>query len=62
MFPHYTYECFYKDKRCTVQAQSSLEAQKLAEAILRPRKRFDVTVVLVADQTGKPVPINTASL
>ena len=52
----FTYECFYKNKRITVQALRSFEAQEKAAKILKARKNYEVTVVL-ADK-----PINTASV
>ena len=51
-----TYVCFYKDKRVTVEAEKSADAQIKAAAMFKARKRYDVTVVL-AD-----VPISTASI
>ena len=52
----FTYEAFYKNRRITVQALRSFDAQEKAAAIFKARKRWDVTVVL-ADK-----PLNTASL
>ena len=45
------YECFYKGKRATVQAETSIAARDKAAAIFKARKAYDVTVVLV----NKPV-------
>jgi hypothetical protein len=47
----FTYECFYKGKRCTVQAFRSFDAQEKAATIFKARKSYDVTVVLA----NKPV-------
>lgn len=51
-----TYECFYKRKRVTVQAETSYEAQQKAAVIFKARRAYDVTPVL-AD-----VPVDPASL
>jgi spermidine/putrescine-binding protein len=51
-----TYVCFYKDKRVTVEAETSANAKLKAAAMLKARKTYDVTVVL-ADK-----PISTASI
>jgi hypothetical protein len=58
----FTYECFYKNKRITVQALRSFDAQEKAAAQFKARKSWEVTVVLAADQTGKPVVQSPASL
>jgi len=50
------YEAFYKNKRTTVYANSSYEAQLKAAKEFKAKKRYEVTVVL-AD-----VPVDTASL
>ncbi len=50
------YECFYKGKRISVQAETSYAAQQKAAAIFKARKSYDVTVVM-AD-----VPVDPASL
>ena len=52
----HTYICFYKNKKITVQAESSYEAQRKAAVILKVRRAYDVTPVL-AD-----APVDPASL
>ena len=47
------YEAFYKGKRCSVSAPSSLAARDKAAAIFKARKAYDVTVVL-ADKPVDP--------
>jgi len=51
-----TYVAFYKQKKITVVAESSFEAQRKAAEIFKARKAWDVAIVL-AD-----VPVSTASL
>lgn len=58
----FTYECFYKNKRITVQALRSFDAQEKAAKLFKARKSYEVTVVLAADQTGAPVLVSPASL
>lgn len=53
------YECFYKDKRITVEAERSADAQKKAAEQFKARKTYDVTVVL-AELDGKPY-VHTAT-
>lgn len=43
-----TYECFYKGRRITLLADTSLNAQRDAAKEFRAKKPWDVTVVLVA--------------
>lgn len=50
------YECFYKGKRITVQADRTIDAQEKAAVIFKARKRWEVNVVL-ADK-----PIDPASI
>jgi len=50
------YECFYKGKRISVQAESSYKAQLEAAKQFKAKKSYDVSVVL-ADK-----PVDTASL
>lgn len=45
------YEAFYRGKRISVQAETSYKAQLKAAEILKAKKSYDVTVVLV----DKPV-------
>ena len=40
------YKAFYRGKQIDVYAQTSMEAQTKAAAILKAKKRYDVTVVL----------------
>jgi hypothetical protein len=47
----FDYEAFYKDKRCSVKAPTSLAARDKAAAIFKARKAYDVTVV----RSDKPV-------
>lgn len=51
----FTYECFYKNKRITVQAFRSFDAQKIAAEKFKARKAYEVTVVLAAKPDGTPV-------
>jgi hypothetical protein len=41
------YEAFYKNKRITVEAEKSYEAQVKATEIFKAKKNYDVIVVLV---------------
>jgi hypothetical protein len=43
----FTYECFYKNKRTTVTALRSIDAQEKAAKLFKARKNWEVTVVLV---------------
>jgi hypothetical protein len=58
----FAYECFYKDKRTTVTALRSIDAQEKAAKLFKARKQWEVTVVLAADQRGNPVTHSTASI
>jgi len=51
-----TYECFWRSKRLTVQAETTLKAQEAAAVALKVKRRHEITVVL-ADTA-----INPASL
>ena len=51
-----TYECFWRNKRITIQAETTLKAQELAQAQFKAKRRFEITVCL-AD-----VPVAPASL
>lgn len=55
----FTYECFYKNKRITVQAFRSFDAQKIAAEKFKARKAYEITVVLAAKPGGVPV-VHTA--
>lgn len=46
----FTYECFYKNKRLTVQALRSFDAQEKAAKLFKARKPWEVTVVLAEKQ------------
>jgi|TARA_R110000751_G_scaffold5461_1_gene24792 hypothetical protein len=48
------YVAFYKGKDCVVFADTSYEAQQFAAAVLKPRRPYDITVVLV-EKDGVPV-------
>lgn len=41
------YECFWRGKRMTVQATTSLAAQTIAAKQWRVKKQYEVTVVLI---------------
>ena len=41
------YECFWKSKRITVEADSSYQAQQKAQALFKAKKGYEITVVLV---------------
>jgi predicted Fe-Mo cluster-binding NifX family protein len=48
------YIAFYKGKKCEVYANTSYEAQTKASAILKPKKQYEVTVIL-AEKDGENV-------
>lgn len=50
----FTYECFYKNKRITVQALRPFEAQEIAAKKFKARKAYEVTAVLAAKPDGTP--------
>lgn len=50
------YECFWKGKRLSVQAETTLAAQIIAAQVWKVRKRYEIAVVL-ADK-----PINTGGI
>lgn len=50
------YVAFYKGKKIEVQANSSYDAQKLADSIFKVKKSYEVAIVL------SDVPVDTASL
>lgn len=52
------YKAFYRNKTCEVYANSAYEAQKKAAAILKPRKTYEVSVML-CEKEGKEV-VHTA--
>ena len=41
------YECFWKSKRTTVEADSSYEAQQKAQTFFKAKKGYEITVMLV---------------
>lgn len=43
-----TYHAFYKGKKIELEAESSYAAQKKAAEILKAKKSYEVTIVLVA--------------
>jgi hypothetical protein len=47
-----TYAAFYRNRQATVQAESSLAAQKLAATILKAKHPRDVAIILTDD--GQP--------
>jgi hypothetical protein len=40
------YECFWKSKRITVEADTSYQAQQKAQDILKAKKGYEITVML----------------
>lgn len=62
----FAYECFYKNKRMTVTAFRSIDAQEKAAKLFKARKAWEVTVVLAAkmklDGTYEEVLLSPASL
>ena len=42
------YECFWKSKRITVEADTSYNAQLKAQALFKAKKSYEITVMLVA--------------
>jgi hypothetical protein len=55
------YVAFYKGKDCVVFADTSYEAQQFAVAVLKPRRRYDITVML-AEKDGVPVIHSTTEI
>ena len=41
------YECFWKGKSITVEADTTYQAQQKAQAILKAKKGYEITVMLV---------------
>jgi hypothetical protein len=56
-----TYLCFYRDKKITVEADTTLAARDLAAKQLKVKKAFEVSVHLVAVR-GEPYKHSTADL
>jgi hypothetical protein len=46
------YECFWKSKRITVEADTSYQAQQKAQSILKAKKGYEITVML-AEKNGQ---------
>lgn len=49
-----TYAAFYKGKRIELEAKTSLDAQEQAAKIFKAKRRYEVTVILLA-RNGEPV-------
>lgn len=43
-----TYECFWKSKRITVEADTTYEAQLKAQQVFKAKKSYEISVMLVA--------------
>jgi hypothetical protein len=43
-----TYHAFYRGKKIEIEAETSYKAQRLASVILKAKKSWEVTVILVA--------------
>lgn len=56
-----TYKCFAAGRSCVVNAETSYQAQLAAVPILKPRKRYQIAVVLVA-KDGEPRPVSPCEL
>jgi hypothetical protein len=46
------YECFWKSKRITVEANTTYQAQQKAQEILKVKKGYEIAVVL-AEKNGQ---------
>lgn len=58
-----TYKAFYKGKEIEVKADTSFHAQEKAAVIFKAKKRYDVTVVLVAlGEDNTPVTHSTSEI
>jgi hypothetical protein len=55
------YECFWKSKRTTVEADSSYQAQQKAQAFFKAKKGYEITVMLV-ELDGKQYVHHPASI
>lgn len=55
------YECFWKSKRITVEADTTYQAQQKAQAILKAKKGYEITVML-AEKNGQAYVHEVASL
>jgi len=58
---HCTYHAFWRGKKIELKANTSYEAQKKAAAILKVKKSYEVTVVLVG-KGDEPVIHSTAEI
>ena len=56
-----TYECFWKTKRITVKADTTYQAQQLAQKMLGCKKAYEITVML-AELNGQQYTHSGASL
>ena len=56
-----TYECFWKSKSITVEADTTYNAQLKAQALFKAKKSYEITVMLVA-LNGKQYTHNPASI
>ena len=56
------FECFYKSKRITVEAQSTYQAQLKASVEFKTKKHWDIAVVCVEDAQGCEVIHSTTEL
>lgn len=43
-----TYKAFYKGRQLELKAETSLRAQKIANITFKAKKRYEITIVLVA--------------
>ena len=55
------YECFWKSKRITVEADTSYQAQQKSQSILKAKKGYEITVML-AEKNGQAYIHEGASL
>jgi hypothetical protein len=55
------YECFWKSKRITVEANTTYQAQQKAQEILKVKKGYEIAVVL-AELNGQTYIHEGASL
>lgn len=51
----YGYMCFYKGEKYPIFAKTTLEAQTLCAKMIHVKKQYQIAVVLVEDDDGKPV-------
>lgn len=48
------YKCFYKNKTIEVEAETTFNAQKLAQSFFKAKKAWEVSVILV-EKDGKEI-------